>query len=146
MSLPIEWFGAIFATIVATMMAGVGCWGVFHAVNHLRHWPKVPARLVRYRITRNENRPMGQRFYYVVVRFEMPDGRTVTATSTSGYWRRRWPVGHTLHVRYNPENPRLVEVACFTDLWALPLTFLGLALMVIVVVRVLPSMSGFSWP
>ena len=125
-----EWlfavFGAIVATIVGAIMLAVGVWSGIRAVKVTFWWPRASARIVRYWITRSEEKPNGQRFFHPVVVFETADGRPVVAISAWGSWRRPWPVGRTVPVHYSPTNPRQVEIHCFVNLWQMPLTFVGL--------------------
>ena len=119
-------FTVIVATIVGVVMVGVGGWAAYHAVRLTFWWPKTSARIVRYWITRSEDKPDGQRFYHPVVKFETADGRAVVAISSWGSWRRPWPVGRLVSVHYNPTNPRWAEIRCFANVWGIPLTLLGL--------------------
>ena len=118
---------AIAAGIVGAAMLAVGGWSTFHAVRLTFWWPKASAQVVRYWITRSEDRSDGQRFFHPVIRFETADGRAVTTISSWGWWRRPWPVGHTVSVHYNPTNPWRAEIRCFANMWQMPLTFVGLA-------------------
>ena len=118
-------FGAIVTSIVGAVMLAVGVWSGFHAVKTTFWWPNASARIVRYWITRSEDKPNGQRFFHPVVRFETADGRPVAAISAWGSWRRPWPVGRIVSVHYDPTNPRRAEIRCFVNLWQMPLTFVG---------------------
>ena len=118
-------FAAIVATIVGAVMLAVGVWSGYHAVKMTFWWPKASARIVRYWITRSEDKPDGQRFFHPVVKFETADGRPVVAISSWGSWRRPWPVGCIVSVHYNPTNPRWAEIRCFANLWQMPLIFVG---------------------
>jgi hypothetical protein len=122
-------FGAIVATIVGAVMLAVGVWLGFRAVKMTFKmtfwWPNASARIVRYWITRSEDKPNGQRFFHPVVEFETADGRPVVAISAWGSWRRPWPVGRIVSMHYNPTNPRRAEIRCFVNRWQMPLTFVG---------------------
>jgi len=117
----------VFTSIVGVAMAGVGGWSAYKAVRFTFWWRKTPARIVRYWITRSEGKRDGQRFFHPVVTFATADGRAVVAISPWGSWRRPWPVGHVVPVHYNPTNPCRAEIHCFANTWGMPLTFLGLA-------------------
>jgi len=119
-------FIAIFTAIVGVAMVGVGTWSAYHAVRVTFWWANASARIVRYWITRSEDKPDGQRFFHPVVTFETSDGRVVVAISSWGSWRRPWQVGRIVSVHYNPTNPRWAEIRCFANVWGMPLTFLGL--------------------
>jgi hypothetical protein len=119
--------GAMLASIVGAAMLAVGGWSIYHAVRVAFWWPRVSARVVRYWITRSEDRPDGQRFFHPVVRFVTADGRAVITISSWGSWRRPWPVGQVVSVHYNRTNPRCAEIRCFANVWQMPLTFVGLA-------------------
>jgi len=119
-------FRAIVTTIVGVVIVGVGGWSAYHAVRLTFRWPKTSARIVRYWITRSEDKPNGQRFFHPVVKFQTADGRVVVAISSWGSWRRPWPVGRIVSVHYNPANPRWAEICCFANVWGMPLTFVGL--------------------
>lgn len=125
-----EWglaaFTAIVGTMVGAVMLAVGGWSAFHAVRLTFWWPKTSAEIVRYWITRSEDKPNGQRFFHPVVKFETAGGRRVVAISSWGSWRRPWPVGRIVFVHYNPGNPSWAEIRCFASVWQMPLTFVGL--------------------
>lgn len=116
--------------MAAIAISCLGGWSTFHSVRVVTCWTQVPAQLVRYWIVRSEGKPDGQRFFRVVFRFTTCGGRLITTISTFGTWRKRWPVGTVVPVRYNPNNPRLIEAASFADMWGIPLTCLALLLMV----------------
>jgi hypothetical protein len=108
----------------SVVLAGLRCWSVCHAVWQIRKWPKVPAKLVRYWIIRSD----GQRHFRAVLRFTTIDGRVMMTISPHGHWRKRWPIGTVLNVRYHPQKPRWAEVCCLVDIWGLPLVLFALAL------------------
>jgi len=51
--------------------------------------------------------------YYPVVRFNLPDGRTVEATATKGAAPGRGSEGDRLNVLYDPQNPTDIRIAGF---------------------------------
>lgn len=122
----LDWFSAAVATSVGIFLIGVGVLLAGHALRQIAYWPKVSAVVLRYWITRSENKPNGQRFYHPVVRFKTVDGRDVTSIAPSGHWCKTWQNGDQLLVRYNPEQPRLVEIDTLWNLWGVPLLFIGL--------------------
>lgn len=130
MMLMTDWLNTTFDLIVATVAAmaavAIGGWAVFHAVRQTFWWPKASARVLRYWITRRGDEPAGQPFFHPPVRFETENGRSVTAISSWGSWRRPWPIGHIVSVRYNPNIPRRAEITCTANVWGLPLTIAGL--------------------
>ncbi len=113
----------ILSTLAAAGFLGIGGWLVSRTMRQLRFWPKTTATIVRYWISRNSE---GQRFYQPVMRFRANEGNASVAISSVGLWRRPWAAGTTVIVRYNPANPRQAQVACFGQLWGLPLTFVGM--------------------
>jgi len=119
-------FTAFVATIVGAAMLAAGGWSVYHAVRLTFWWPRASARIMRYWITRSEDKPRGQRFFHPMIKFETADGRPVVAISSWGSWRRPWPVGRLVCVHYNPTNPRWAEIRCFENAWGMPLIFVGL--------------------
>ena len=119
-------FGTIVGCVVAILFLAVGTWSVYHAFRLTFWWPKTSARIMRYWITRSEGKPHGQKFYHPVVRFEVAGGSRVTTISSWGSWRRKWPVGRTVIVHYNPANPRWAEIRCIASVWGIPLTMTGL--------------------
>ncbi|HEY2412542.1 MAG TPA: DUF3592 domain-containing protein [Pirellulaceae bacterium] len=121
-----DWFGVVVATGVGVSLVGVGVWHVFHAVRQIKSWPKVNAVVLRYWITRSEDKPDSQRFYHPVLRFKTIEGHDVTSISPSGYWRKTWQKGDCLFVRYNPQKPRWTEIASVWNLWGVPLVMIGL--------------------
>ena len=122
----LDWLGGIIATGVGTLLVGIGVWSLIHAVRQIMYWPKTTAVVLRYWVTRSENEPDGQRFYHPVLKFKTSDDQNLIAISPSGYWRKTWSTGSVVAVRYNPENPRWTEIASLWNLWAIPLTFIGL--------------------
>jgi hypothetical protein len=126
----IDWLDTTFDVIAVTLFAmaavALGGWAVFHAVRQTFWWPKASARILRYWITRSGDEPEGQPFFHPVVRFETEDGCLVTTISSWGSWRRPWPIGHIVSVRYHPNNPRRAEVTCIANVWGIPLTVVGL--------------------
>lgn len=117
---------AVFAAIVGVVLVGVGCWSAYRAVRRTFWWPKASARIVRYWITRSEDKPDGQKFFHPVVKFDTADGRVAVAISSWGSWRRPWPVGHAVSVHYNPTNPARAEIHCFANMWGPLLTCVAL--------------------
>lgn len=117
-------FGHTLLAIAGMALVGGAGWGTFHAVRQLLFWPYTRATIVRYWIRRDsEGR---QRFYFPVMRFCTDDGDGVTTISSWGSWRRPWPVGTGVVVRYNPRDPRWAEISCFANLWGIPLTCIAL--------------------
>ena len=88
-------------------------------------WPRVQAQIVRYRITRS-NGNHGQRFYHPVYRFRTIEGRPLVGLSMWGSWRRPWPRGSLVWIRYHPDNPRRTAIQCFATSWGVVLTLVGL--------------------
>jgi len=133
----LEWIGKAITGFVLVVFAAVGCGSLFHAFRQIWYWPKTRGRIMRYCIKRGQGREGGVRedggqeteqpFYHPVVRFETIEGQPVTALSGCGWGWRPWSRGDTVSVRYNPRNPKWAEIACFTNMWAMPATFLGLA-------------------
>ena len=144
----LDWLGNALIVIVATIGIVAAAWAAFHAVRQLLYWPKVPATILRYWITRSsegssfDTTAKGQPFYHAVLRFETQDGQLITTVSHEGYWRKRWPVGHRLSIRYNPANPLWVEIASFWSLWGLPLTIIALFLWFALIFWWLPMVMG----
>ncbi len=91
-----------------------------------RRWTHASAVILRYRITRSDDKEHGQAFFHPVVRFTTSEGRVVTVVSSFGSWRRPWPRGAKVNVRYNPTDPQCAEIQCFGSTWLLPLTVMGL--------------------
>jgi hypothetical protein len=116
------WTQIILVSVITLIITIIACWTFFHAFRQLIFWPKVPARIMRYWITRSD----GQRFYHPVVIFETVDGRSATAISPWGSWRKPWPIGHTVSIRYCPDNQRWIEINCIANMWGIPITFLFL--------------------
>ena len=124
LNLIVGWLGfTILSTVVAGMIV-VFAWSVFHSVRQIIRWPKAEARVLRYWIRRSEGKSDGQRFYFPVLKFQTNDDRIVTTISTHGSWRRPWPIGTNLPVRYDPKNPKWVEIASFASQWGLSLTLI----------------------
>lgn len=121
-------FDKLVLTCVSAVMGGVACCGVCHVIWQIWKWHEVPAEVVRYWITRSENKPDGQRFFRAVIRFTTVDGRLITTLCAHGHWRKRWPVGTVLNVLYYPRNPRWAKVYCFVEMWGIPLVAFQLAL------------------
>jgi hypothetical protein len=120
----------VFAICAATFCAAIGAATAFRSAWQLRYWLKAKAVLVRYWIVRDSEN--SQRFYRPVLRFRTVDGREVIAMSPSGWWRRVYPVGRAVDIRYDPQAPRNVEIQSLTNLWGIPLTALVLFAMVAV--------------
>jgi len=139
----LEWIGDAIAFFVLFMLAAVGVCSLFHALRQIWYWPKTTAHVVRYCIKRdkgpenkgpeNKGPENAQPFYHPVLRFETIDGQPVTTISSCGWWRRPWPSGDIVRVRYNPHNPKWAEIDCFTNIWGMPVTFLGLSAVIGVV-------------
>jgi hypothetical protein len=106
--------------VVAAGFTALGYWSTVHAVRKVVRWPKVPAELLRYWVVRNEDKPSGRQFFRPVLQFTTSDGREVITISSSQHWRRPWPLGHVVSVRYQPENPLWAETSNLGN-WALSL-------------------------
>jgi hypothetical protein len=123
---PLKFVELGIVAFVGTLFTAVGIGTTVHALRQQFTWPKVPARVRRYVVTRSRDNLDGQRFFHVVVQFDTLDGRTTTAVSSFGYWRRRWARGVNLAVRYDPRNPRHAEVASLRDTWSIPVLVVGM--------------------
>jgi len=143
------WFvKVVLATVVGVSLMALATWLTFHAIRVVSRWPRAAATVVRYTIRRNE----GQPFYYPVVKFTAHDGKPIVAIWNSGYWRRYWPTGPVVSVRYAPRNPRWVEILVPSNLWgfALPVSITGFLLFIVLTSYVVPKYAGrptiFSYP
>lgn len=101
------WAALANAAVVSIGFAVIGYWSTVHAVRQIFRWPKAPAEILRYWIVRSEDEPHGQRFFRPVLRFTTIDGGEFITISNSWHWRRPWPLGHVVLVRYRPDNPAL---------------------------------------
>jgi hypothetical protein len=118
-------FEVLVAVLVCTMLPAATCWSFYRAMRQTLFWPQAQAVVMRYYIRRNE----AQAFFHPVLRFELPDGSTITTISRFGSVRRRWKSGDAVPVRYDPANPRSVEIATFILVWGLPLACLALTVL-----------------
>jgi hypothetical protein len=124
----LRWTDYALTLVIGGMMTAVGFWSLYHAIRQILVWPKTKAVVLRYCIRRSENKPSGQPFYHPVLRFDTQDARSITTISSWGSWRRVWPQGATIVIRYNPTNPKWAEIATFVNIWVMPLTFLILGM------------------
>lgn len=123
-----EW---IFQVAILSVLAGVGIYFAYYAVVQIRHWPKVPGRIVGYEIRPSEDKPGAQKFHYPIVEFQTADGQTIKAASTMGSWREPWDIGQGVFVRYHPTDPHDFTMTNFVCVWGIPLTFLSLVAAVV---------------
>lgn len=93
----------------------------------MARWHKAHAKIVRYRVGRNDDDD-GQGFFYPVFQFESADGQSRTGQSRWGSWRRPWAIGEQITIRYSPSNPDRSEVQCFANDWGLATTLIALSL------------------
>jgi hypothetical protein len=137
-----DFVGAIMASFVSLALFAFACWCTFHEIRQLACWPKVPGRILRYWIKRNDARPHGQRFFHPVIRFTVVGGVTVTTLTDSGYWRRRWRLGHVVYVRYNPTNPKWAELRTPTGTLGTTVGFFAAS----GVAAYMAWLAGHGWP
>jgi hypothetical protein len=130
------WIDLLLVIFFGSLLGSIGVWMAFHAVRVALYWPKASARIVRYSIRRYETQP----FYHAVVQFETANGQAVTTISNTGSWRRRWPTGSVISVKYHPENPRWIEIVSRSNLWGFgaPLYVLGFLLFMAFIMYGLP--------
>jgi hypothetical protein len=112
----------LVAVLVCTMLPAATAWAFYRAIRQTLFWPQAQAVVMRYFIRRNND----QAFFHPVLRFVLPDGRTITTISRLGSVRRRWRNGDPVTVRYDPANPCRAEIATFILVWGLPLACLAL--------------------
>ena len=95
------------------------------------------AEIVGYRVSRSDGE-RGQAFFHPAYRFTTLDGETKIGLSSWGSWRRPWPRGSQVFVRYCPGNPRKTEIQSFANEWGIASTLVALALAFWAVVYWLP--------
>lgn len=130
----------VFGIITSVCTIGAA-WSIGHTISIRTRWPKVQAEIVRYRITRGDG-GKGQKFFHPVYRFTTLDGQRRIGLSFWGSWRRPWPLGQWVLVRYCPTNPRRTKVQCFATDWGLVLTLIALAIFPWAVFYWIPSYLG----
>jgi|GEM_PF-2234855 len=71
------------------------------------------------------SRRNGSRYYHPVIEFVAIDGNTYVFTAASGTSSSfDFNQGDKLKVRYDVDNPEIVKIDGFLDLWSLPLALL----------------------
>lgn len=119
--------GMVISGTVALVLASLSMWFAIRTVRQLFTWPLASATILRYWITRSEGKPHGQQFFHPVFTFLTSDRSMITTISSWGSWRRVWPKGHQVLVRYDPTKPRCAEIQSFANLWGISLTLMALA-------------------
>jgi magnesium-transporting ATPase (P-type) len=127
----------LLGLVTAVCMCGAIC-SIGYTLFIRRRWPKVQAEVLRYRLTRSDGEH-GQPFFHPVFRFTTLDGQTVTGLSPWGSWRRPWPRGSRVTVRYCLSNPRRTEIECFANNWGIACTLVG------IIVGAWAVIYGISW-
>ena len=112
---------AIFGIIL--MMGGLAYAGYWIFV--VLRWPSAKATVLRYWKTRGDEGT----HYCPVYRFQTQDGKTHTAISNWGSWRRPWERGAIVTVRYCPESPRRTEIQAPGNSLGIIFTLVALALL-----------------
>jgi len=134
----------VWIVLVPTFAACAGL-AALHTLLRMAHWHKGHARVVRYHVGRSDDDD-GQSFFYPVYRFETPDGQSHIGHSRWGSWRRSWPVGEQITIRYSPSNPDHSEVQCFASDWGLAATLMALSLGCWLILYWLPQWLHASTP
>lgn len=117
----------ITLAVVTTVCLASAAWWTGYRLLVRRRWPKVQAEIVRYRISRSDG-IHGQAFFHPAYRFTTLEGETKIGLASWGSWRRPWPRGSRVFVRYCPENLRRTEIQCFANDWGIASTLVVIVL------------------
>ncbi len=113
------------------MFALVGPFLVFRGIVSLRadsRFQRIAQRAVGVVTEVRHDHSTETSHHYPVVRFNLPDGRTVEAVATQGAAPGSGSEGDQVNLLYNPENPTDIRIAGFMgsgQMGGIALTFIG---------------------